>query len=182
MNPETIQDYTWLTSPEAAGLLEESQTAILDRINILTIVKRLRREISPSRAALVTELAQIRLKARKKFAQADQMFFTRKGYEQSSGERLAHYKSLAFDGLPLVADICCGIGGDLLGLGSRNGNGDTHGFDKELLCAMYAEKNTEANLIPDVSVALKPFSEVPLERLRRAPYRSGSKEKPNPID
>ena len=117
MNQETIQDYLWLVTPEAAGLLEESQTAILDRINILTIVKRLRKEITPARAALVTELAQVRLRARKKFAQADRMFFTRKGYEQSSGELISHYKSLAFDGMPLVADVCCGIGGDLLGIG-----------------------------------------------------------------
>ena len=85
MTPESHEDYMWLVSEQASELLADAQTAIEDRINILTIVKRLRRDTTPARSALVTELAQLRLRARKKFAQADSMFFTRKGYEQSHG-------------------------------------------------------------------------------------------------
>ena len=45
-----------------------------------------------------------------------QMLFTRAGYEQSSSEPIARYRAARFGAARRVADLCCGIGGDLLAL------------------------------------------------------------------
>jgi hypothetical protein len=44
------------------------------------------------------------------------MLFTRDGLEQASGEAAARHRAGRFDGLRRLADLCTGIGGDLLAL------------------------------------------------------------------
>jgi len=44
------------------------------------------------------------------------MYFTRDGLEQASAEVIARYRSARYVGAGLVADLCCGIGGDLTAL------------------------------------------------------------------
>jgi hypothetical protein len=67
---------------------------------------------------VVDALAQheLRLLARAKFSRAMDMFFTRPGLEQASSEVIAHHRSARFEGAGLVADLCSGIGGDLVAL------------------------------------------------------------------
>jgi len=119
MTPSTAEDYRWLISNEAAPILAETQVAIENQINALRIAKKLRKQITPERSALVMEQAQLRIRGKKKFSHPENMFFTRRGLEQSSGKLIAQYKAMRFAGLKRVADICCGIGGDLIGLGKR---------------------------------------------------------------
>jgi len=66
-------------------------------------------------AAALTQQA-LRIAARDKFSKASEMFFTRDGLEQASGEQAAAHSARRFAGLALVADLCCGIGGDLTAL------------------------------------------------------------------
>ncbi len=66
-------------------------------------------------AAALTQQA-LRVAAREKFSRAGEMFFTRSGLEQASAEQVAAHSARRFAGLPLVADLCCGIGGDLTAL------------------------------------------------------------------
>jgi hypothetical protein len=48
------------------------------------------------------------------------MYFTRAGLEQASSERMARHHASRYGAFDRVADLCCGIGGDLIGLaGSR---------------------------------------------------------------
>jgi SAM-dependent methyltransferase len=67
---------------------------------------------------VVDALAQheLRLLARAKFSRAMDMFFTRAGLEQASAEVIARYRSARYAGSGRVADLCCGIGGDLVAL------------------------------------------------------------------
>jgi hypothetical protein len=44
------------------------------------------------------------------------MWFTRDGLEQASAEPLARHRAARYAGFPTVADLCCGIGGDLCAL------------------------------------------------------------------
>ena len=44
------------------------------------------------------------------------MFFTRSGLEQASSEATARYRARRYAGARQVADLCCGIGGDLIAL------------------------------------------------------------------
>src|SRR6516165_8073199 len=78
----------------------------------------LRREYPASLAAAAMAQHELRLIARAKFARAMEMLFTRDGYEQSSSETIARYRAVRFGDARRVADLCCGIGGDLIALAS----------------------------------------------------------------
>jgi hypothetical protein len=130
-------DLQWLVSSDAAPFLEETLAGLRQRTNIVRIAKRLRRFMSPARSALVLELVQLRIRGRKKFHLAEKMFFTRRGLEQSTDERIARFKASRFAAAN-VADVCCSIGGDLLGLAQR---GAVTGFDRDGVATTYAAKN-----------------------------------------
>jgi THUMP domain-like/RNA cap guanine-N2 methyltransferase len=84
----------------------------------LAVAVRLRRHYPADLVAAATAQHELRLAARAKFSRAMQMLFTRAGYEQSSAEPIARYRAARFGGATRVADLCCGIGGDLLALAS----------------------------------------------------------------
>lgn len=80
-------------------------------------------------AAALTQQA-LRTAARSKFGAADQMLFTRAGLEQASSELTAQHAAARFAGVRLVADLCCGIGGNLVALAAAAAAAvpaDTHG-------------------------------------------------------
>jgi hypothetical protein len=60
--------------------------------------------------------AELRRRAVVKFSRAESMLFTRDGLEQASGEAAARHRARRFDGLDQLADLCTGVGGDLLAL------------------------------------------------------------------
>ena len=84
----------------------------------LALAVRLRREYPADLVAAATAQHELRLAARAKFSRAADMLFTRSGYEQSSSEPIARYRAerLGDARARRVADLCCGIGGDLLAL------------------------------------------------------------------
>jgi hypothetical protein len=84
----------------------------------LALAVRLRREYPADLVAAATAQHELRLAARAKFSRAMEMLFTRAGYEQSSSEPIARYRAARFGAAHRVADLCCGIGGDLLALAS----------------------------------------------------------------
>lgn len=116
-------DIAWLTV-SADSFLTHAVSELDAGTSELTVNKRLRNQLSASRANLVVQQAALRIRARKKFACADQMFFTSQALEQSTSEIIARYKSEAFstlmqsgqrDANPMgMFDLCCGIGGDCL--------------------------------------------------------------------
>ena len=59
---------------------------------------------------------ELRELAGAKFRLAERMLFTRPGLEQASSEPLARHRARRYEGVGLVADLCTGIGGDLLAL------------------------------------------------------------------
>jgi hypothetical protein len=157
MNPSTREDLIWLLSEEAAPVLETVQTAFLDRTNAVRIAKSLRKKFSPTRSALVMEQAQLRIRASRKFEKADEMFFTKRGLEQASSWRLGDYKASRFSELWNVADICCGIGGDLTSLALRETTSDsgpssvplTVGVDNDSLICIFARRNLLVNRVSE---------------------------------
>jgi THUMP domain-like len=82
----------------------------------LAVAAALRREYPASLAAAAVAQHELRLAAREKFSRAMEMLFTRAGYEQSSSETIARHRAARFGGARRVADLCCGIGGDLVAL------------------------------------------------------------------
>ena len=82
----------------------------------LAVATRLRRDYPAELVAAAMAQRELRLAARAKFSRAADMLFTRAGYEQSSSEAVARYRAGRFGDARLVADLCCGIGGDLVAL------------------------------------------------------------------
>ena len=80
-------------------------------------------------------------RAREKFSQAERMFFTRKGLEQATDEQFAAYKASRFSDAGRVADLCCGIGGDLLALAAAAA---AVAFDLDPVACLLAEANAAA--------------------------------------
>jgi len=115
MQPDAI---SFLLSPEgraaAAALSDDDLTPSAH----LATAERLRAELGSVAAGAVFELAQLRRRARAKFAHADAMFFTRDGLEQATDEAVAAHRAARFAdaGAAVVADLGCGIGGDALAL------------------------------------------------------------------
>ena len=55
-----------------------------------------------------------------KFSRAMDMFFTRAGLEQASAEMVARHRQARFAAAGVLADLCCGIGGDLVALAGEH--------------------------------------------------------------
>lgn len=81
----------------------------------------------------------LRVTGRAKFSRADQMLFTRAGLEQASSELTARHASTRFAGAGVVADLCCGIGGNLIALADA---GDAAvGVDSDQVSLEFARHN-----------------------------------------
>ncbi|MER7838883.1 class I SAM-dependent methyltransferase [Streptomyces sp. NPDC096040] len=107
-----------LLSPEGRALLAEVRgTAPADELAVAT---RLRREHPAELVSAALAQARLRQRAAAKFgdADADRMFFTPNGVEQSTRASVASYRAqrLKALGVTSVADLCCGIGGDAIAL------------------------------------------------------------------
>lgn len=112
---EELADF--LLSPAGRPLLAEADTLLADRADTLTALTRLRRSATPEQASAAWEMADLRKRGQAKFGPLSaQMYFVREALEQASGMRVADYHAarLQAAGLPRVADLGGGIGGDAL--------------------------------------------------------------------
>ena len=76
-----------------------------------------------------------------KFASPGRMFFTRKGLEQATDQWVAACKASRFPAEGSLADLCCGVGGDLLALAQRS---QAVGVERDPIVAILAEANLQA--------------------------------------
>jgi hypothetical protein len=182
MDASNRDDYSWLLSEAATPLLRLATDVVRTKGNMVGLAKALRKEISRSRAAIVIEQAQLRLRARSKFPNAGEMFFTKRGLEQATGRGIALYKAARFASCENVADICCGVGGDLLALHDRSdcGNFNTTGVDADELTALFASHNLKVgctNQAGRTEVLFQKFESMSmdgLDGLHADPDRRGS--------
>lgn len=89
-------------------------------------IDRLAAEFGQEAAAWAVGQQTLREKGRTKFADSDQMIFTREGLEMTAHERVAAFHASLFEPDTEVIDGTCGIGGDLIALAAR---GPASGFD-----------------------------------------------------
>ncbi len=144
----TLDDIRWLTSAAAEPWLARAATA--EQRSTLSLSTELRRQLSPARTHLILEQIELRRRGGQKFAAAAHMFFTQLGWEQATDEWVAAYKASRFPADAPVADLCCGIGGDLLALARR---GPVTGVDRDPAVALLAAANARA-VVPQATVAL----------------------------
>nr|WP_240968675.1 class I SAM-dependent methyltransferase [Streptomyces sp. HNM0575] len=86
----------------------------------LAVATRLRRTHAPELVSAAMAQARLRQRAAAKFGEADaaRMYFTPDGLEQSTRAGVAAYRAERFSalGVPRLADLCCGVGGDAMAL------------------------------------------------------------------
>ncbi|HEV2240095.1 MAG TPA: class I SAM-dependent methyltransferase [Streptosporangiaceae bacterium] len=107
------------------SLLTPDGRALLDRLagedagpdRALELARSLRGRYPPGLVAEALTQQTLRAAARAKFSRAEQMLFTRPGLEQASSEIMASHTAARYPAAALVADLCCGIGGNLTALG-----------------------------------------------------------------
>lgn len=107
----------------------------------LAVAVALRREYPANLVAAATVQHELRLAARAKFSRAMAMLFTRDGYEQSSSEPIARHRATRFAGARRVADLCCGIGGDLIALAAGAPGAEVLAVDRDEVHARLAAHN-----------------------------------------
>jgi hypothetical protein len=137
-------DPTVLLSPPGAELLARLAEQSPDAVPDLAVATRLRREYPADLVATAMAQHELRLAARAKFSRAAQMLFTRAGYEQSSSEMIARHRAARLRHAQRVADLCCGIGGDLAALAASSSGRQLLGVDLNPVHARLAIHNAAA--------------------------------------
>jgi len=148
-----VETFRALRAGAGARALERAMIeldASADPLAVAIEVRRHVRELAPELASAAISQAQLRRRGRDKFgADADQMWFTRDGLEQATRAEVADHRAARFAALPAwpetpirVADLCCGIGGDLRALSAAGCS--VSGFDKDPLTVEVARTNVEA--------------------------------------
>ena len=110
-----------LFSPAGQELLDRLRGLDVARGQALRLAEELRGQYDPGLVAAAFTQQSLRMAGREKFSRAQDMFFTRAGLEQASSELAAGHTARRFAGLGPVADLCCGIGGDLIALAGAAG-------------------------------------------------------------
>jgi THUMP domain-like/RNA cap guanine-N2 methyltransferase len=105
-----------LLAPAGRELLAALPAGPLSPQEALRLGSELRRRWPASLVASALTLHELRVAARAKFTRAGAMWFTREGLEQASSERMAALHARRFAGAGAIADLCTGIGGDLVAL------------------------------------------------------------------
>jgi hypothetical protein len=127
----------------------------------LALGERLRREYPADLVATAMAQQELRQSARAKFSRAPDMLFTRAGYEQSSSEAVAAYRAARLHGQDRVADLCCGIGGDLIALAAVS---DVLAVDRDEVHLRLAEHNAAVyGRAEHVTTCAADVREVPLK-------------------
>ncbi|MGH3931789.1 MAG: class I SAM-dependent methyltransferase, partial [Pseudonocardiaceae bacterium] len=93
--------------------LSDADPTVVDSIRLGTA---LRTQFRPELVAAALSQHELRRAAAGKFSRAGQMFFTRPGLEQASAESISRHRAPRFADCARLADLCTGIGGDLIAL------------------------------------------------------------------
>jgi hypothetical protein len=159
--------------PAGGLLLCQAGRELLDRLTreeaspdrALALSASLRQEYPAELVAAALTQHALRVSARAKFSRADDMLFTRAGLEQASSDLTAGHAAARFAASQLIADLCCGIGGNLVALA-----GAPHrfvvGIDSDLASLEFARHNV-AVCVPGARAGfvLADVTQFPLRRV-----------------
>ncbi len=147
------QDF-WMTSDETLRTIGEIRKKLESGEDKVRLAVALRKENNLERGSFLLSQAELQLRARKKFTKADQMLFTRLGLEQATSEVLADYKASQVQEELQRYDVCCGIGGDSIGLGRQK---KVVAVDRDETTCRFATHNLAVNGNPSSEVHLDEF-------------------------
>ena len=170
-----LTSFAWLLTPEGQAVLATAERLHAEGTDALAAGERLRRTVPSQHAAVATAQAALRAQAVVKLGDdARHMYFTPDGLEQCTRAEVAAHRAarISFASPSSVADLGCGIGGDLVAL-ARAGI-TTAGVDLDPVRVAVARANLDALGLPGaVQVAdataldLTPFGVVFADPARR---------------
>lgn len=129
-----------LLSPQGQELLGYLRQQAGPADSALRLGTRLRARYPAELAAAGMAQHELRRNGLAKFDRATEMFFTRPGLEQASAEVVARHRSARYAGASHAADLCCGIGGDLIALAKGR---HVLAVDRDALALRIARANSE---------------------------------------
>ncbi|MFD5626089.1 SAM-dependent methyltransferase [Streptomyces sp. NPDC127072] len=145
-----LASFAALLTPEGRALLDEVRAT--DPARELAVATRLRREHPADLVSAALGQARLRQRAAAKFGATDAelMFFTPNGVEQSTRTTVAAHRAerLRALGVGSVADLCSGIGGDAIAL-ARAGI-RVLAVDRDPLTVAVARANADALGLADL--------------------------------
>jgi len=167
-----------LTAPQARALLAAPELLAAASARDLRVAERLRAQWPADLVAAASEQSELRERARDKIGYADALLLTRAGLEQASSAAVAAHRARRFapvDGP--VADLCCGIGVDLMALARV---AQCVGVDRDETHAVCAAHNARAaTVVADVrTIRVDRLAAVFVDPARRSGERRGGYEPP----
>jgi len=134
-----------LRTAEGQRCLTEAIAHTATDATALTVSTALRARYPTELVAAAITQALLRARAATKFgADAARMYFTAEGLEQATGSTVATHHAARYPIYPVpscIADLCCGIGGDLRALAAAHA---VLAVDRDPLTAAIAEANVES--------------------------------------
>ncbi|WP_238625583.1 class I SAM-dependent methyltransferase [Aggregatilinea lenta] len=140
------RDARFLLGSAGQAALAQLAAEDLDERYTLALLDRLRQTLSPGEAGAALTTARLRQRAAAKFSRAASMVFTPDALEQASGEAVSRWRARRFTdlGAARIADLGCGVGGDLLALAAVPG-ASAVGVDLDPVRLLLASANLDAN-------------------------------------
>lgn len=137
----TLDQLNALRAPDREALLVTIAERDPSPAETLALVSGLRDHFDPALVAAAMTIHTLRQRARGRFRDADRLWLTGDGLEQASGDLVADRRATRFVGCERVADLGCGIGGDLMALARRMDIGALLAVDRDPLHAAMADLN-----------------------------------------
>ncbi|MGH3586408.1 MAG: SAM-dependent methyltransferase, partial [Pseudonocardia sp.] len=137
----TLDGLEALTGPDGRELLAELRGQDVTGSAGLRLGTRLRRRYPARLVADAIGQQELRTRAADKFGRAEDMFFTRAGWEQASAEVVSAHRRARYRGCATIADLCCGIGGDLVALAA---DAEVVAVDRDPVHLWMARQNARA--------------------------------------
>jgi SAM-dependent methyltransferase len=146
LSAENLSQVEALVSPIGQELLDRLARLDVTPETELRVGALLRRDYPAELVTAALGQHELRRRARTKFTRAHRMYFTRAGLEQATAEVIAAHRATRFAGALRVADLCCGIGGDLIALAATR---EVVAVDRDPLHLRMATLNADAYGVAD---------------------------------
>ncbi|MGI8976884.1 MAG: class I SAM-dependent methyltransferase [Thermomicrobiales bacterium] len=140
-----------MQTADGERLLAEIRRAYPGPADSLALITRLRRDWDADLVAAAMTTHALRVRARGRFHDADRLWLTGDGLEQATSDIVADHRVARFAGSHRVADLCCGIGGDLMALARRREIDSLLAVDRDALHVAMAGVNARIAR-PDVDL------------------------------
>ncbi|QGJ69085.1 Hypothetical protein PBC10988_7510 [Planctomycetales bacterium 10988] len=141
------ENLTWLVSEVGQEWLDRVQDLRKENPDILALLGILRKQLAPEKGSLLLHQLELRERAKGKFPFSDSMLFSPTLFEQSTDFSLACYKAVRFRPYQRIADLCSGLGGDLLGLAASLADREFYVYDRSPIALALTKANI--GLLPE---------------------------------